>query len=239
MAKKLGIKEQRKEFVKGAACIVNTTAKYCGSKVEVLGIDPARGSTGFALRRKSGKIITGNVTTPDLYGFSKVIKIELAIRRILKKSSPFVILEGYAMNSRWGREKAGELGGVIRRLLYFKKRPLLLVSPLTIKAWIKAKGKDQIMLEILDRYKVKISNSDAADAFVLQEIGHKALLLSKEVVASKVKTSEEVRLFLKEEEYKKEPELENLFRYQEQSLFNLLVSQGMNVEFFSKERITE
>jgi hypothetical protein len=91
------------------------------------------------------------------------------------------------------------------------------------------------MLEILDRYKVKISNNDAADAFIIQEICHKAVLLSQSVFESKIRKPEEVRLFLKNEDYKKIiPELESLFRYQEKSLFKLIFTQGRYVEFFSK-----
>lgn len=232
MAKKnMGIESLRLEFLLGAKAIIKAAKAYCDGSI--LGIDPARGSTGWAFRYLSKEIATGNIS-PNLIGFSKVIVIEKQLKEMLEKIKPFVAIEGYAMNARFGREAAGELGGVIRRLLYYRKRPLLVVSPLTIKAWIQAKGKDQIMLEILDRYGVKISNNDAADAFVLQEICHKALLMSEAVVKNKIAEPEEVRLFLKNEDYKKTSGLEKIFRYQEKSLFNLIVSQGQKVLFFQK-----
>jgi len=238
MAKSLRIEERRFEFLFGAKCIYKLATEYCGMKnesCEILAIDPARGNTGYAFRDSDDEIKTGNIV-PGTKGFSKVIYVEKKLRKLLEDSFPFVAIEGYAMNAKWGRELAGELGGVIRRLLYFKKRPLLVISPLTIKAWIKAKKKEQIMLEILDRYKVKISNSDAADAFVLQEICHKSILMSSAVVGSGISEPEDIRIFLKNEDYKLRKGLENLYRYQENSLFNLISSQGRNIGFFLKNQ---
>jgi Holliday junction resolvasome RuvABC endonuclease subunit len=232
MARKvLGIEDQRREFLLGAKAIYKAANKFCEKPADILGIDPSISSTGFALR-KNGIIKTGKITQ-STWGFSRLIHIEKELRKILENSNPFVAIEGYAMNAKWGREKAGEVGGVIRRLLYFKKRPLLVISPLTIKAWVKAKGKETVMLEILARYKVKIVDNDAADAFIIQEICHKAVLLSKEVAKSKIKTPKEVKDYLKEEGYKKNKELESLFRYQETSLFKIILSQWRDVEFFS------
>jgi Holliday junction resolvasome RuvABC endonuclease subunit len=233
MRKIIGVNDQRQEFCLGSKAICKAVNGFCNNPIEILGIDPSISSTGFAIR-KNDIVSTGNISQKS-YGFSRLINIEKKLRDTLEDLSPFVAIEGYAMNAKWGREKAGELGGIIRRLLFFKKRPLLVISPLTIKSWVKAKGKDTVMLEILDRYKVKISNNDAADAFIIQEICHKAVLLSQSVFESKIRKPEEVRLFLKNEDYKKIiPELESLFRYQEKSLFKLIFTQGRYVEFFSK-----
>jgi len=236
MSKPKGVLEQRKAFIEGSKFLVRAVEKYC-NKSEILGIDPARGSTGWCFLKPSKKnwIETGNISPPS-EGFSKVIYVEKKIRGFYENISPLVVIEGYAMNARFGRELAGELGGVLRRLFYYKKSPLLVVSPLTIKAWVKAKSKDQIMLEILDRYGVKISNNDAADAFVLAQVGYAATLMAKEIVKSKIEDPEEIRLFLKEERYKKNPGLKNLFRYQESSLFKLIMNQGSKVEFFLKNK---
>jgi len=236
MSKPRGVDEQRLAFIEGSKFIVRAVNKYCGNPIEIMSIDPARGSTGWCYRDDENKIKTGAIAPPGV-GFSRIIKIEKQLREMVSDSSPFCVIEGYAMNAKWGRELAGEMGGVIRRLLYFKKRPLLVVAPLTIKAWIKAKKKEHIMLEILDQYKIKIANQDAADAFLLQEVGHKAILMAKAVVRSKIKDPEKIRLFLKSEKYKDHhSELEKLFRYQENSLFRLIYSQGPKVEFFLKAK---
>ena len=237
MAKKKigGIEEQRKLFIEGAKFITRAAKAYCDERLEVLGIDPSTNSTGTAFHKKSGEIVTG-VIASSTYGFSRYIKIEKVIRELLEDSFPFVAVEGYAHNAKWGREIAGELGGIIRRILYFKKRPLILVAPLVIKSWVRAKGKDQIMLEILDRYGIKISNSDAADAFVIQDVVYRAVLLAKDVIKNKLKDPNEVKAYLKNEEYKTVIGLNKLFKYQQTSLFRLIISQGPNCEFFLKEK---
>ena len=110
--KKMGIAEQREEFVIGCKFINKARRKYC-YKYDVLGIDPARGSTGFCVHSPDNyKELKVGVIVPDSIGFSKVITIEEGLRNLLGNISPFVSLEGYAHNARWGREKAGELGGV-------------------------------------------------------------------------------------------------------------------------------
>lgn len=228
-----GVVEQREAFLAGCKFIVRALDNYCSDPFEVLSIDPARGGTGWCYLKKTGKIKTG-VIVPPSWGFSRVITIEKKLRKILGNRKPFVVIEGYALNATFGRESAGELGGVIRRLLYYKKRPLIAVSPLTLKAWVKAKRKDQIMLEILDRYQVKILDNNAADAFILQEVCSKAILLAKSVVSSGIDSHTDVRLFLKNEDYKETKGLKKLFRYQESSLFRLIMNQGRNVEFFFK-----
>jgi len=233
-----GVKEQREFFLRGCDEITRVVEDYCDEDFpQVLGVDPARGSTGWALREKGDKITTGAIVSSSGMSFAKVIYIEKRLRKMLDKSTgPLIAIEGYAMNSRYGRELAGEIGGVLRRLFYYKKRPMLVISPLTIKAWIQAKKKEHIMLEILDKYKIKIANNDAADAFILQEIGHKTICMSKAVMDAGLTTADDVKSYLKNQVYKNNNKcLENLFRYQENSLFNLISNQGTNVKFFAKE----
>ena len=231
-----GVIEQRNAFLRGCKCIYKAQKEYCGGGFGVLGIDPAINSTGFAFRKNQASGIKTGAIKSSTYGFSRLIKIERVFRKILdqKNFTPFVAIEGYAMNATWGREAAGELGGVIRRLLYFKKRPLLVISPLTLKAWVKAKKKENIMLEILDKFGVKISNSDAADAFILQDIAFRCLLLVHKAIKSKLSDPEDVRVFFKDAEYQEADGLEKLFKYQADSLFKIILSQGANVEIFSK-----
>jgi len=227
--RKMGIAEQRERFVLGCKFINKAREEYC-HKFDVLGIDPSRSSTGWALFRK--KIKTGTFVSKSS-GFSRVIYVGSKINRLLEQMTPFVGIEGYAYNSTYGREGAGELGGVIREKLYNYNRPFLVIAPLTLKAWLKAKSKSQIMLEILDRYKIKISNEDAADAFVIADIVQKALHLAELVVHCELEP-EEVREFLKDEKYKNSPHLEKLYKYQINSLFNIIWKSGASCEFFKK-----
>jgi len=233
MSKKVyNIAEQRQMFLDGCKNIENLRKKYCKG-FNAMGIDPARGITGLAVR-KNGKSVRRGIVKPKTWGFSRMIVIEQVIEHQLKKNEGlFVGIEGYAFNSKWGREAAGELGGIIRRLLFKYKRPLLVISPLTIKAWIGASRKGNIMLEILDRYKVKIEDDNEADAFLLADITEKTLRMAYYVMNSFIKDIEDVRICFSEDTYKEYSSLENLFKYQARSIFNLIFrSENMAMDFF-------
>jgi len=233
MSKKVfNITEQRQMFLDGCKKIEHLRKKYC-KEFNVMGIDAARGITGLAVR-KDGKSARRGIVKPKTWGFSRMIVIEQVIEHQLKKNEGlFVGIEGYAFNSKWGREAAGELGGIIRRLLFKYKRPLLVISPLTIKAWIGASKKGNIMLEILDRYKVKIEDDNEADAFVIADITEKTLMMAYYVMNSFIKDIEDVRECFSENMYKEYSPLEKLFKYQARSLFNLIFrSENMTIDFF-------
>jgi hypothetical protein len=234
MAKKMNVFEQRESFILGCKTINEARKEYC-KDFNVIGIDPARSSTGFSIGKHPDKFKTGAIV-PKYEGFSKVIYVEKMVRQILDKtkSNSFIGIEGYAHNAKWGREAAGELGGVLRRLFYYKHRPLIVIAPTTIKAWIRANKKSNIMLEILDKYKVKISNEDAADAYLISRITYSVLRLAKVVTDSNIKIPEEVRIFLKERECDQDSFFKKMPKYQIESLFRLISTQGQNVLFFQK-----
>lgn len=233
--KRRSIHEVREDFVIGCKFIERARREYCNKRYAVLGIDPSISSTGWAYRSLY-KSKTG-VITPSTYGFSRLARISRTINKLTKKSNVFVGIEDYSYNSTYGRERAGELGGVIRKTLYLNSRPLIPVAVQSLKAWIKARSKAQIMVEILDRYDIKITNEDAADAFIIADIVYKALILARLIVVRKV-NAEEVRLFMRDEEYKSQEELRYLYKYQANSLFNLIAKHGSKCEFFLKSKPT-
>jgi len=235
MAKRLGVVEQREQFLIGCRVIQKARVTFCKDSFSVFGIDPARGATGWAYKNFPKEIIKTGVIVPPTSGFSKVIYVEKKLRKLLKPKFSFIALEGYAHNAKYGREKAGELGGVIRRLLFKRELPLIVISPTVLKAWVRAKSKSQIMLEILDRYQIKISQEDAADAFVLSDIMEKGVYMAEHVSRIKLRSPEDVRLYFKEGGYKEEKILKNLFKYQADSLFRLISSHGKEVIFFQNE----
>lgn len=229
-----GVTQQREFFITGAKAIDEAVKARCKNPVEILSIDPSTNSTGWAYHDKKG-IITFGVIKADTYGFSRLINIEKTIKEIIGDRTPFCVVEGYSFNSKFGREKAGEVGAMVRRPLWYKRRPLMEIPPQTLKSWIKAKTKDTIMLEILDKFGVKIDQNDAADAFVLQDIGYSMVLLVKDVCSKKISNPEDVRIYFKEESYKEVKGLKKMFRYQAGSLFNLIQSSGRKVDFYRKK----
>ena len=226
------VNEQRQMFLDGCKNIEHLRKKY-GKGFNVLGIDPARSITGLAVR-KDGKSARRGMIKPSSWGFSRMVVIEKVIKHQLDKGENcFVGIEGYSYNSKWGREAAGELGGIIRRLLFRYKTPLLVISPLTVKAWIGASKKGNIMLEILDRYKIKIEDDNEADAFLLADITEKALMMAHFITNSKIKDTDDVRVCFRDELYKEYSYLENLFKYQAKGIFNLLFkSENIAIDFF-------
>jgi len=231
MTKKLSIYEQRESFVIGCKLIEQVRKTYC-QEFLTMGVDPSINSTGWAIRNSDISVKVGTITAKSS-GFSRLIRIERRLRKILDGISPFIGIEGYAYNKKYGREQAGELGGVIRRLFFFKKRPLLVISPLTVKAWVKAAKKNQILLEIYDQFKIKITNDDAADAFLLSEITRNALLLAHHVVTLKL-DSDNIKDYFGDCEYIEQKGLKKLLKYQASSLFRLILSHGKQVAFFLK-----
>ena len=66
--------------------------------------------------------------------------------------------------------KLAALGYTIREMLHNTDIAYTDVSPSQVKKFIGAKKKDEIMMQVLKRYKVEVSNSDEADAFVLAKL---------------------------------------------------------------------
>ena len=67
--------------------------------------------------------------------------------------------------------KLAGLGYTIREMIFNNyDKPFTDVSPSQVKKFIGAKKKDEIMMQVLKRYKVETANSDEADAFVLAKI---------------------------------------------------------------------
>lgn len=85
-----------------------------------------------------------------------------------------IALEGYAMNAKFGREMAGELGGLTRLLALreFKKAPVI-VPPFSLKKFVTGGGpasKDQIRAAVEEKWGEKIKSHDIADAYGLARL---------------------------------------------------------------------
>lgn len=90
-------------------------------------------------------------------------------------------IEGYSMGSRYGREMAGELGGVVRMVLRVhsltintKAQYPLVVSPQGLKKYVlgpgKGTGKSLMLKGVYKRWGVDLDDDNAADAYALARI---------------------------------------------------------------------
>jgi len=163
--KKVPNKAERVERLFRALELFNEHTSGC-----IVGIDPGRVSPGIAIVR-SGEIEHLNYKTKAT-GFGKVMEVEIFVKTVLAGVDiAYVLMEDYAYQSEWNREAMGEMGGIIMRYFWRRRVPVLKVAPVQIKNFIGAGSKDQIMKEVLRKWKINTETSDEADATVLSKIG--------------------------------------------------------------------
>jgi Holliday junction resolvasome RuvABC endonuclease subunit len=87
-----------------------------------------------------------------------------------------VVMEGYASGAKFGRELAGELGGVVKLVVLdtVKQTPLI-VPPTSLKKFVTGRGtakKNEMLLGVYKQWGVEFSDDNQADAFALEKFGH-------------------------------------------------------------------
>lgn len=86
-----------------------------------------------------------------------------------------VAMEGYSMGSKFGREKAGELGGATKLELWqrFRVNPQI-VPPTSLKKYVlgsaAGKGKNLMLLGVYKKWDVEFTNDNAADSYALARL---------------------------------------------------------------------
>lgn len=87
-----------------------------------------------------------------------------------------VVMEGYAHATKFGREQAGELGGMIKMAVWdVLKEPPLVVSSGGLKKFVTGSGgskKNTMILHVFKRWGVEFSDDNQADAFSLEKFGY-------------------------------------------------------------------
>ena len=88
----------------------------------------------------------------------------------------YVCLEGYAMGVSASKSRSfdiGELGGIVKMVLFNNNIPYVIVPPTCLKKFISGKGnapKDIIIKEVYKKYSFDTNNNNHADAFALLKI---------------------------------------------------------------------
>jgi len=206
------IKLLRKSIVNGSGAIVS--------------IDPARGRPGLCVCNpitNEYKLYTFETKTK---GFAKVIEVERWLKEILKQINiRFFTIEDYAYASKFGREGAGEVGGVLRRYAMYRKVPMVPISVQTLKAFVGVSAKELIIKEVLKQYGVDCNYSDEADAFLLAKIGH--LLYTMLIETFEVTQEQSIKLFRKPHDFC------SLSLKNGTTIKNLIVKQGEGAHGFT------
>jgi Holliday junction resolvasome RuvABC endonuclease subunit len=84
-----------------------------------------------------------------------------------------VAMEGYANGAKFGREKAGELGGLVKAFLWKAQHIPLVVPPTSLKKFATGSGaakKDNILMHVYKRWGAEFADNNLADAFVLAQM---------------------------------------------------------------------
>ena len=140
-----------------------------------IGLDLSLTGTGIAVINQNDKIAHVETLKNKLRGEERLAYLEDAIRGTLNIYPPSLIcVEGYAMGIRTGQSfSIGELGGVIKLMLWEEEKDFHIVSPTSLKKYVLGKGvgdKDMIIMNVFKRWGFEAKTSDEADAYVLARI---------------------------------------------------------------------
>lgn len=148
--------------------------------MNIMGLDLSLTSTGVSV---SG--VTSIVLTPTR-GAERLVLIASKIKEILKENKiDLVIIEGYSFASRNSQAHSiGELGGVVRAMLWIEKIPYIEVPPTSRAKFATGKGnasKDEVISTISAKTGKVFRGSggnDECDAWVLEEMAKTKLGVS-------------------------------------------------------------
>jgi Holliday junction resolvasome, endonuclease subunit len=149
-----------------------------------VGIDPSLSATAVVIVNLQGELIHSKVCKVKTTGPERLRDIREEVVDILHHNDlfgdgdeadneyyiPLVAIEHYAMGCKFGRETAGELGGVLRVMMYEKNIPYIEVPPLQLKKFATGKAtaqKDHILMSVYKKWGIEFKTNDEADAYVL------------------------------------------------------------------------
>lgn len=149
----------------------------------VVGIDPS-------LSHTAGHIIVFGPVCPEMRSFAiksepkkfahPIARLDYLTQRLCAElpkpiiGQSLLVVEGYAMGARNGREALGEWGGQIRLTAHRLGYDVLVVPPTTLKKYVTGKGngeKDLVMLEVFKRWAYSPTDNNDADAYALMQFG--------------------------------------------------------------------
>jgi crossover junction endodeoxyribonuclease RuvC len=142
------------------------------------GIDPSLTATAVAIIDNGGKLVQSDVISFKWDGPKRLAGIRDLTLRLLRNQCPAsldctICIEHYAMGCKFGRESAGELGGVLRVMLYENDYNYYEIPPLRLKQFATGKAtaeKDHILMAVYKKWGIEFQKNDEADAFILAQI---------------------------------------------------------------------
>lgn len=144
---------------------------------KVLGLDLSLTGTGYCVSSTHGEYEIWNTISAkaSIRGPHRLFIIRSGIERLLDQYDPVLVcLEGYADHAKGRTFQLGELGGVVRLLLWERGIDYLEPKPTTVKKFLTDNGnakKDLMILKAFQRFNREFSSNDECDAFALGLIG--------------------------------------------------------------------
>ena len=142
----------------------------------IIGIDPSLTSTGLCVMSKQGELLETYAVNSRFNGVKRLQDIK---NKLVEKcchnhnaidKAITVFIEGYSYGSKNGREELGELGGVIRLMLYEQKIPFIDIAPTSLKKYTTGKGmgdKVAMAIGVLKSWGKDFPTTDQTDAYAL------------------------------------------------------------------------
>lgn len=169
----------------------------------IIGIDPSLTSTGICAMR-DGIILSSEAVTSKFTGVKRLSDFkEQLIPKVCYvadiediEEKIMVFIEGYSFGSKNNREVLGELGGVIRLMLFEQEIPFIDVAPTALKKYATGKGnadKISVAVSVMEEWGKKFPTSDQTDAFVLAMLGRDLIETTKVYPASRQEVIEGIR----------------------------------------------
>jgi crossover junction endodeoxyribonuclease RuvC len=142
----------------------------------IIGIDPSLTSTGICTMDESGKLLSTLAINSGFSGMKRLYDIKQQIFKVLInfQLKPTVFIEGYSFGSMNGREVLGELGGMIRLMLYEEGIEFVDVAPTSLKKYATGIGKgDKVAMAIgvIKSWGKDFPTTDQTDAYALCQFG--------------------------------------------------------------------
>jgi len=165
----------------------------------IIGIDPSLSSTGICTMDETGKLLFTVAINSNHTSMERLCEIKKQIFDVVSSythNKRMVFIEGYSFGSMNGREALGELGGMIRLLLYECGIEYVDVPPTTLKKYVLGVGKgDKVAMAIgvIKAWGVDFPTTDQTDAFALAMFGRGYLGLVDNLTAFRKEAIEAIK----------------------------------------------
>ena len=140
-----------------------------------IGIDLSLTSTGICVLKD--KTYEANIIKTKLKGCARLIYIKDKIEDILLSHfhgrDMLIAIEGYSYGSVGKMADIGELGGVVKTMIFDNNFKTIVIPPTSLKKFITGKGnspKDIMISKTLKKYNVEFENNNKCDAFGLAQM---------------------------------------------------------------------